>query len=522
MLHVRTPKNAIEIAWEPIAKSSQALALVVPCDEVLYTGSRGPGKTACQLMRFRRRVGIGYGAFWRGIIIDAEYKNLEDLIAQSKRFFRSFDDGARFLESNADYKWVWPTGEELLFRAAKTEADYWKYHGQEFPFIGHNELCRQGTSELYDMMLSCNRSSFTPEKNTPLQAVRYADGTYVCDRDQGKLLPSIPLECFSTTNSYGPGHNWVKKRFITGIAYGEVKRQVHEIFSAQTQKRVKIERKQITIFGSYMENPYLDDKYIAVLHNERNKNRRLAWKTGSWDIVAGGAFDDVWDTSVHVIPRFVIPSNWRVDRGFDWGSTHPFAVIWFTEANGEEIQMTDGTRWTPAAGSIIQIFEWYGTEEIGTNRGIKMNASEIAKTIKSLDKKLREMGWINSAVAPGPADNQIHNVIESATETLATLMAREGVHWERSDKSGHSRKIGLELFRDRLYKATIGEGAGAYIMANCKATLETMPTLPTDPKKIDDVDTHAEDHLWDVWRYRVLKGNNQYATGKSVKVRMAL
>ena len=54
---------------------SQSLALSCPCNEILYEGTRGPGKTACQLMRFRRLVGIGYGAFWKGVIFDIEYRS---------------------------------------------------------------------------------------------------------------------------------------------------------------------------------------------------------------------------------------------------------------------------------------------------------------------------------------------------------------------------------------------------------------------------------------------------------------
>ncbi len=62
-------------------------------------GTRGPGKTATQLMRFRSRVGLGYGAFWRGVIFDMEYKNLADIVAQSKKLFNKSGDGAKFLSS---------------------------------------------------------------------------------------------------------------------------------------------------------------------------------------------------------------------------------------------------------------------------------------------------------------------------------------------------------------------------------------------------------------------------------------
>ena len=122
------------VVWKPLP-GSQSLSLSCPCNEILYEGTRGPGKTAAQLARFRRNVGVGYGTFWRGVIFDTEYKNLADIITQSKRMYRLFKDGARFLASASELRWVWPTGEELLFRFGKEADDYWDYHGQEFPFI---------------------------------------------------------------------------------------------------------------------------------------------------------------------------------------------------------------------------------------------------------------------------------------------------------------------------------------------------------------------------------------------------
>src|SRR3546814_6609483 len=127
-----------KVVWRPLP-GSQALSLACPAHVILYEGTRGPGKTDAQLMRFRRLVGKGYGRFWRGIIMDREYKNLDDLVQKSMRWFPQFNDGAKFMSSKADYKWVWLTGEELLFRVVKRPGDYWNYHGHEFPYIGWNE-----------------------------------------------------------------------------------------------------------------------------------------------------------------------------------------------------------------------------------------------------------------------------------------------------------------------------------------------------------------------------------------------
>lgn len=498
------PDPNVNVVWQPLP-GSQELAMDARADEILFTGSRGPGKTECQLMRFRRNVGKGFGSYWRGVIFDREYKDLDDVVAKSKRLFRKFNDGAVFLESNSSYKWVWPTGEELLFRVIKTEDDYWNYHGQEFPFIGWNELTKFPNPKLYDAMMSCNRSSYTPEKDSPKDK-------------QGNLLfkERIPLEVFSTTNSYGPGHGWVKLRFIDVAPFGQIYRRYMTVFDPQTQQEVEVVKTQVTIFGSYKENKYLDKKYVANLHSEPDKNKRKAWLNGDWNVIAGGSFDDLWDVKVHIIPRFKIPLTWIVNRVFDWGSTQPFHVGWWAEANGDEATLEDGTKFCPASGSLILIKEWYGCTTLGMNEGIKMPSGEIAEGIIAIEIILMQDQWVAEQPWPGPADNQIRDVKESDVDTIEKKMSDKGVLWTSSDKSPGSRKIGFELFRERLANAVKREGKAIYFMEHCRESIALIPVLPRDKKRLDDVDTEAEDHPYDTARYRVLQGNNRLATKISI------
>ncbi len=503
-----------EIVWRPLP-GSQTIALDSRCDHTLYEGARGPGKTVTQLMRFLRHVGKGYGQFWRGVIFDLEFDHLSGLVTESKKWFGKFGDGAKFYESTSAYKWVWPTGEELLFRHVKKIADYEGFHGHEYPFLGWNELTKHASSDLYDKFMSVNRSSFDPVLNTPhLKAV---DGTITkYSTPNGLPLPPIPLEVFSTTNPNGPGHNWVKRRFINVAPRGTVVRTKVEIFNPQTQENETIERTQVAIFGSYRENKYLPPGYVAELESIKDPNLRKAWLYGDWDVTAGGALDDVWQSHMHIVPRFVIPSSWRIDRAYDDGSSHPFSVGWWAESDGTEatIVLGDGTEFTfcPQPGSLVQIFEWYGTEEIGTNKGLKMSATNIAQGIIDREISMMANGWIHSQPWPGPADNRIRQTIDSELDTIEKLMSTKGVRWTESDKSPGSRIIGLQLVRDRLEAAVKKEGPGLYFMSNCLASIEILPTLPRDQKKIDDVDTTAEDHCYDMVRYRALKGANKAAT----------
>lgn len=493
-------KPPARVVWSPLP-GSQALAMACPCSEILYHGTRGPGKTDWQLMRFRMRVGIGYGKFWRGVIFDKEYKNLDDLIAKSQKWFPQFNDGAVFKLAPKDYKWVWPTGEELLFRVGYKVTDYDAYHGHEYPFIGFNELTKQPNKKFYDAIRSCNRSSFLPLEHSP---------------DLSKPLPEIPLETLSTTNPHGAGHNWVKTYFIDAAEPGRIVRKVSEIFNPRTKQKEKITRTSCHLFGSYKENRYLAPEYIATLDAETDPNKRKAWLEGDWDIVAGGALDDVYDKAVHVLPRFKIPAGWRVDRSFDWGSTHPFSVGWWAEADGTEVNipMPRGPDriFCPAKGSLIRLFEWYGTKEIGTNEGLKLGPKEICEGIKQREGELLRQGWIKGSPRPGPADNQIHTKNDKETETIAKRMADEGIRWTLSDKSPGSRINGLELVRERFKAAKTGEGPGIWIMENCRAVISTLPVLPRDPDKPDDIDTEAEDHPYDEVRYRVLAASNRIAT----------
>ena len=156
--------NAPTIIWSPLAGTSQELAISSPANETLYCGTRGCGKTDVQIFTFAQNVGQGYGEYYRGIIFDRRYKNLDDIVARTKRWFRKlYGDAAKWYSNKADYKWVFPQGEELLIRRMENLDDYDDYHGQEYPFIGWNELTKYPNKDCYEAMMSCNRTSFVPE-----------------------------------------------------------------------------------------------------------------------------------------------------------------------------------------------------------------------------------------------------------------------------------------------------------------------------------------------------------------------
>ncbi len=199
----------------------------------------------------------------------------------------------------------------------------------------------------------------------------------------------------------------------------------------------------------------------------------------------------------------------------DWGSVHPFSVGWWAEANGEEVTLDNGLTFCPEPGTLIQIADWYGTKEIGTNKGLKLSANDVATGIKEREIELMSKGWISRQPDVGPADTKGGGNTDTTEETINDKMAKVGIRWSNPNKKKDSRIQGLQLLRDRLEASNRGEGPGIYFMSNCIGSIETLPPIPRDAVKIDDVDTTSEDHCYDMVRYRVLKGNNRVISGGS-------
>jgi len=299
----------------------------------------------------------------------------------------------------------------------------------------------------------------------------------------------------------GVGHCWVRKTYVNAAPPFEV------------VKQDKAEGGMLRQFipAKLADNPTLmenDPEYLDRLEGLGDAALVRAMRDGDWNIVAGGALDDVW-TERLIKPRFKVPHSWRIDRSFDWGSSHPFSVLWWAQADGTEATLEDGSKFAPPRGSIVLFHEWYGAK--GPNEGLKMPPRDVAKGINLREASLIDGGWIAGKPKAGPADNQISAVNQPGTPTIADEMAGEGVRWQPSEKSPGSRKIGLELMRSRIREAgkDYPENPAMYIMNHCVQAIDHLPVLPRDPKNPDDVDSSAEDHDYDAARYRVLASNDR-------------
>ena len=85
-------------------------------------------------------------------------------------------------------------------------------------------------------------------------------------------------------------------------------------------------------------------------------------------------------------------------------------------------------------------------------------------------------------------------------------------------KARNDRLAGVALWADKL--RVRGDGLPRILVySTCRNLIRTIPALPRDVKRPEDVDTHAEDHAYDSSRYLLmeLEGRPSLDAAKNAK-----
>lgn len=470
----------INLALQP----KQTEAFITLANEVLYGGGTYGGKShlmrVCAIAWCTQIAGLQVYIFRREF--PELYKNhMEGPTSFPKMLQAWINAGWAWINYGKNYIEFW-NGSKIHLCHCQHETDMYKFDGPEFHVLMIDEL-----------------THFTEKIYRYLRGRVRLGGLTLPEKFRG-LFPRI----LCGTNPGGIGHNWVKAFFINLLKPFEIRRMPPEEGGFLRQ----------FIPALATDNPVgtaNDPEYMANQAGLGDPALVKAKRDGDWDIVSGGAFDDVWSSRV-VLSRFVIPANWRIDRTFDWGSTHPFSVLWFAECDGTEVILNPDPlnphikkKFAPKKGSVIVIFEWYGAKS--PNVGLKMGARKIADGIVEREKMLLEKKWIKTKPLAGPADNQIDAGMDPDAPTLKKQMEERKVFWTESDKSPGSRKQGLDSIREMLRESSSDnpEDVCLYVFDNCRELISHIPVLPRDPSNSDDVDSDAEDHDYDALRYRILQ-----------------
>ena len=428
---------AERVAWKP-QTGPQAALVRCPIEEVFYGGARGGGKTDGMLGKFGIKA-AKYGPHVRGIFFRRELPQLDAAVDRSKEIYLSL--GAEY----QDYKkqWTFPNGATLRFRPLERDADAEKYQGHSYTDVFFEELG--------------NYPNPTPVMKLKA-TLRSAE--------------SIPCQFHATGNPGGPGHNWVKARYVDPAPQGW--KILKEGNSSRIFIPARISDNQILMTA--------DPGYVDRLKATGSAELVRAWLEGDWDVIEG-AFFECWRSEKHVVHPFEIPDHWLKFRSFDWGSAAPFSVGWWAVSDGTEVDAAVYPK-----GALIRYREWYGAS--APNTGLKLTNEKIAEGIKQRETE---------RITYGVADPSIFMV--QGGPSIAEQMAKAGVLWRRADNrriGGRGAMSGWAEMRSRM----VGDDFPMiYCFSTCVDSIRTIPSLPHDPHKAEDVDTNAEDHAADEWRY---------------------
>ncbi|HXI78119.1 MAG TPA: LAGLIDADG family homing endonuclease [Steroidobacteraceae bacterium] len=283
----------------------------------------------------------------------------------------------------------------------------------------------------------------------------------------------VPVAMRLTGNPGGPGHQWVRARYIDPAPLG------WQVLRDETG----LER--IYIPSRVGDNVYLGADYVQRLKASGSPELVRAWLEGDWSVVSGAFFPE-FSMPRHVIAPRELPRHWPRFRSFDWGSARPFSVGWWA--------VSDGSLPDIARGCIVRYREWYGMQPGQPNVGLRMTAEAIAAGIKAREAD-------DPAGMLGVADPAIF--AEDGGPSIAMRMSGAGVHWRPADNkrvSGRGAIGGWDLVRQRL----IGDHDGKPMMlmfSTCRDLIRTLPALQHDAARPEDVDTDNEDHAADECRY---------------------
>jgi hypothetical protein len=393
--------------------------------DVLYGGAAGGGKSFAMLIDPLR-----YCHFpeHRALILRRSMPELRELIDKSRELYPKAFKGAKFKE--VEKLWQFPSGAKIEFGFLERDADVYRYQGQAYSWIGFDEITHLPTEFGWNYLASRLRTT----------------------------NPELPTYLRCTANPGGVGAHWVKKRYI----------EPHE--ENKTFKGSDgLTRKFIP--ARLQDNPFLaeDGEYERMLLSLPAVQRKQLLE-GNWEINEGAAFAE-FDTSIHVIPPFAMPTWWERTKGIDYGYASESCCLWGA------IDPEDKT--------LIIYRELYRKGLTGEVLGDTLNEME-ANEVKSITGVLDTAAWARTGYT-GP--------------TIGEMLMLKGHKLRRADKNRVAGKVQIHEY---LRPDERSGRPRLQIFNTCTNLIKELQGLPLSKSNPEDVDTHSPDHAYDALRYLIM------------------
>ena len=363
-------------------------------------------------------------------------------------------------------------GAKIYLCHCKDEKDVYKYQGAEIHLLLIDELTHF-TEAMYRFLRNRVRMVGLPLP----EAFRGLLPRILCGSNPGNI-----------------GHLWVKRTFVEAAPPLTIR---------------KMSKPEGGMLRQYIpakleDNPSMaedDPGYEDRLEGLGSAALVRAMRHGDWDVIEG-AFFDCWEASRHVIEPFEIPKDWQRNRSGDWGSAAPFSFGWW--AIVPDLHKTDGGVWLPR-GCLVRYREWYGVQrdENGQpkeNKGLKLDAEEVGRELAKIEKTMPAMS--NAVLDPSAfAENGGPSIAERIYRGSGNIIKFRPADNTRVSQRGAMG--GWDAMRARMKGNADGQ-AMIVCFNTCRDSIRTIPALQHDKDRPEDLDTDAEDHAADCWRYECM------------------
>ena len=423
--------------------------------EIFYGGARGGGKTDAIIMDHLR--GIKHKNY-RGLILRRTFPELREIIDRSIKYFSKIrDTNGKILKpkyNSTEHVWAFPSGAKVEFGSMVHEDSKLHYIGREFTKISFDQL-EQFTESQYLYMMGQVRTTCPHVEHL--------------------------LGMMSTGNPGGPGHSWVKARFID-------KKEPYKTYKQEIETDLGvIAIDSVYIPAKVYDNPILTEinpQYVAVL-SSLPKDLKAAWLDGDWSIFVGQFFGE-FRSDIHAVVPFEIPvEGYEIFGGLDYGEFN---------------QTSFGLYAIGYDGILYRVAEYYSPG------GADQHARMIIQTIKECKwTQGRPPRYIFADPTMWTRRKLDIAVSISAYQTLysygLTQLVRASndriqgwrevkrrLHWEMNDKGNY-------IIQPTFF----------YFDGCCPDFERTLPSCVYPPnakeKNVEDMDKKGEDHAADEFRY---------------------
>ena len=411
--------------WRPHKR--QEVFLASPAREILFGGARGGGKTDAGIIWVAKPAIQSKFRKFRGLVLRETAESLADWIDRARDIYEK--TGAR-LTMTPTPRFIWPWGSKIFTGHLKDARSLRKYLGREFQRSLIEELTSIAEQELYDKLLGSCRST----------------------------IQGLDARIAATTNPGGPGHYWVKRRFVDPAAPGTIFKEKGSSLTRQF------------IPSLVTDNPTLcenDPAYIEYLNSLPEKLRK-AWRYGDWSVLEGTYFTE-FSRQTHAVRPFDIPDTWARHCAMDWGFfPDPCVCLWFAVS--------------PKGRTVLyRERHWFRTVPEDVARDIMfINGKENGRvSITVADPSM----WASKS---GPSDAE-RMLVKGLALMPADNSRVQG--WTRLHEAFKLSSSGLPMFK---------------IFNTCVKSLESIEICQHDEKNPMDVAGNKLDHWADAIRYHFM------------------